>query len=335
MTRRIGYIHLNISGTLPILSKCQYRIDINNAGIISKLPLTGSIEKLGSKTIKFQYDDAKISIEDMLITYQITFGSSTKALDQGVLKASKTRNPDVLGRNFNLISIVSTAARTTVNAQQQRRVNVNTCKYPDGAIDVAEYILKEIHSNANSGLTKSIKNHLNSYAPARVARAYYLWGMQVAPGKPWDHKPIIKDDPKLKYLAVTRPLPSGLQSQSHYHKYKRYDYYYDIWSNIHYGYVGMSAGFSSEILTSGSYIQQMGLEALRELKRIARENDSIRNMKLRGDTEDDVNAIKIGISLYQQHPSTKDLKLQHILNVIDSAPDASFPNSKTTHYCYK
>lgn len=61
-----------------------------------------------------------------------------------------------------LCNIFSTAVRTTVNAQERRRINVNTCKYPDEAIEVAEYILKDMHTNANLGLTKKIKNHLNS-----------------------------------------------------------------------------------------------------------------------------------------------------------------------------
>ena len=39
MAKKIGYIHLSISGSIQILSKSQYRIDINNAGITSKLPL--------------------------------------------------------------------------------------------------------------------------------------------------------------------------------------------------------------------------------------------------------------------------------------------------------
>ena len=86
MAKKIGYIHLSISGSIQILSKSQYRIDINNAGITSKLPLTGPIEKLGSKTIRFQYDDTKVSIDDMLITYQVTAGSNTKLVSAPVTR---------------------------------------------------------------------------------------------------------------------------------------------------------------------------------------------------------------------------------------------------------
>ncbi|UMP97053.1 polymorphic toxin type 44 domain-containing protein [Klebsiella pneumoniae] len=31
-------------------------------------------------------------------------------------------------------------------------------------------------------------------------------------------------------------------------KFKQHDYFYDVWSNIHYGYVGRSVGFSEAIL---------------------------------------------------------------------------------------
>ena len=43
----------------------------------------------------------------------------------------------------------------------------------------------------------------------------------------WDHQP------KLRKLFV------GL-----HHKQGAYEYFYDIWSNIHYGYVGIIGGLS-------------------------------------------------------------------------------------------
>ena len=41
-------------------------------------------------------------------------------------------------------------------------------------------------------------------------------------------------------------------SESYYHKYKEYDFYLDVWSNIHYGYVGLSVGFTEDLLLKGS-----------------------------------------------------------------------------------
>ncbi|MDF9728323.1 polymorphic toxin type 44 domain-containing protein [Klebsiella pneumoniae] len=58
-------------------------------------------------------------------------------------------------------------------------------------------------------------------------------------------------------VAVARPLPrKGKSSKSYYHKFKQHDYFYDVWSNIHYGYVGRSVGFSEAILLKGSTWEQ-------------------------------------------------------------------------------
>ncbi|MGP9491769.1 polymorphic toxin type 44 domain-containing protein [Psychrobacter sp. AOP7-B1-24] len=80
--------------------------------------------------------------------------------------------------------------------------------------------------------------------------------MQADPNKPWDHNPKIKDYPNLKYLAVQRNIESGRIPKSFFHKYKDYNYFCDVWSNIHYGYVGKYAGFTANELLTGSNIAQ-------------------------------------------------------------------------------
>ena len=45
--------------------------------------------------------------------------------------------------------------------------------------------------------------------------------------------------------------------KSYWHKYKDYDYYYDVWSNIHYGYVGLSVGFDEKTLLGGADLAQV------------------------------------------------------------------------------
>lgn len=61
------------------------------------------------------------------------------------------------------------------------------------------------------------------------------------PSGPWDHKPILD-----------RIL--GLGKQHHYYFPARgggeYEYYYDIWSNIHYGYVASAAGLDRDEVLS-------------------------------------------------------------------------------------
>ena len=43
-----------------------------------------------------------------------------------------------------------------------------------------------------------------------------------------------------------------------WHKYGQHDYYFDIWSNIHYGYVGTASGFCRDKLIDGAGVAQIG-----------------------------------------------------------------------------
>lgn len=353
MAKKTGYIHLNISGSIQILSKSQYRVDINNAGITSKLPLTGSIEKLGSKTIRFQYEDTKTSIDDMLITYQIIAGPSTKlVLAKGILKASNIGSIDGLGRNSNPIYTKSTIAVTESNKEMERQVRIADCNHVDGAIQVAQYIVKEIRTNVNSLVAHRIRYHLtgeisnelgnifdradasikkiskktgypisgaNHRTRSRVT-AFELWIGQVNTEKPWDHKNKIRE--KFKNVAVHRPLPSDQWSETYYHKYKGYDYYIDIWSNIHYGYVGRSVGFTRDELMKGSDVQQ-------KFKEITSGNWSGA-----GDTKDDETAMLTGIDIYEKYSLSKDVTASKVLDEIVSKANSSFPVSKVEHYCF-
>ncbi|HBQ6826508.1 TPA: hypothetical protein L8O08_005513, partial [Klebsiella pneumoniae] len=70
---------------------------------------------------------------------------------------------------------------------------------------------------------------------ADLLAAMAIWYQTVKTGSIWDHKPKIRDF--FSSVAVARPLPrKGKSSKSYYHKFKQHDYFYDVWSNIHYGY---------------------------------------------------------------------------------------------------
>lgn len=357
MAKKIGYIHLYISGSIQILSKSQYRIDISNAGITSKLPLTGSIEKLGSKTIQFQYDDTKVSIDDMLITYQVKAGSNTGfSLAQGSLKASNIGSIDSLGKNSNSIYIKSTIALTESNKKIERQIRIDACNHADSAIQIARYIVDEIKTNSVSLEAEEIRYHLTGKigdklkskhskfevglleATNRAKRnlikpnirkrskilAYAIWFDQVMTERPWDHK--LKISEKLfRGTGVKRPInQESLNSSisiSHFHKYKEYDYFYDIWSNIHYGYVGLYSGFDEGTLLNGSKYQQYFQNA--------------KSFKFRSDTTDDNTTMKIGFSLYKKFGrNLKGLTHRDILEILDKTPQNNFPDSKFVHWCY-
>lgn len=82
-----------------------------------------------------------------------------------------------------------------------------------------------------------------------------MWKNIVCSECPWDHKPQLD---KLLDLGATHPPrdgdyyfpipggndpgPSGI----------KYEYFYDIWSNIHYGYVGNAVGIDWFTLQAGA-----------------------------------------------------------------------------------
>lgn len=103
--------------------------------------------------------------------------------------------------------------------------------------------------------------------------------------------------------------------RSHWHKYKDYDYFYDVWSNIHYGYVGLSVGFDEKTLLGGADLAQI----------IDSSGDNVE------DTGDDKISIKIGFALYYKYGKyAEGLTSQDILDALDSS---IMTESKSKHVC--
>ena len=65
--------------------------------------------------------------------------------------------------------------------------------------------------------------------------AMMLWAQQEKTGGPWDHKP---------HLQRRHDLWSPSLKRHDFHIYGNTAYSFDVWSNIHYGYVGIALGFS-------------------------------------------------------------------------------------------
>jgi hypothetical protein len=95
----------------------------------------------------------------------------------------------------------------------------------------------------------------------KQAYAKLLWANQVKENSDWDHKPKLANMLSLKGLNKVRDdqqwwwhIPSLRQAWSDDDFYfplrgdTQHEYYYDIWSNIHYGYVGTSLGFDRKTL---------------------------------------------------------------------------------------
>ncbi|RDU58734.1 hypothetical protein CQA53_11965, partial [Helicobacter didelphidarum] len=140
------------------------------------------------------------------------------------------------------------------------------------AIDVAHFIVDEMKRNVRSKVATMIKqsinldetivysspmNALTIYNPlGRIMvsgvgrkKAYKLWEEAVKSESIWDHK-----------WQISRLFPTMGLSQKDYHRYIHnnitYEIGYDIWSNIHYGYIGKAVGFSEIELLSGAGVAQ-------------------------------------------------------------------------------
>ena len=221
------------------------------------------------------------------------------------------------------------------------------CDHDDSAIQIAEYIVQEIKTNTKSIyadnirrskiISDEINNDPNAFVMgnsgavigekiANKLSNYYDFYEMVASNNPWDHKPIIKE--KFKDQGVERPNGfdgNGRIYMTFYTKYKDYDYFYDVWSNIHYGYVGMSVGLSEFELTVGSNLQQIGHD--------------LKKMKFnKGDTGSDKATILIGIALYKKFGKYADeLTAQDVLDALDRdeiLQSSLDKESKQTHWCW-
>ena len=246
----------------------------------------------------------------------------------------KNSNIEIPASKNDLLKII--CVQLKINQTSTEYYNLMECSHEkDGAIEVAKYIVDEIKTNIKSKEASEIYGYLdykiyiekyynkNTLAPhpdpivikeIGVAK----WITMVDTGKPWDHKPKITN--RFKAVAVERYTELGNYTRSHYHKYHYHDYYFDVWSNIHFGFVGKYCGFSDSSLLFGSNTQQM-----------------ITNLKnldfFQGDTPADKVSIQLGINLYYTYKDKiEELNYQTVLDELEKLP--SVGKSRLLHYCF-
>lgn len=136
-------------------------------------------------------------------------------------------------------------------AELETETEPAVCNDPDRMEEVASYIAGEMNRNIHDPAVRKMKELLSydvaaetrkqmdlpwyaqigttsaqAIGAANGAAAMAIWTERVGQNRPWDHKPIIH-----------------AKFGGYRHKQGKYDYFYDIWSNIHYGYVGRAGGF--------------------------------------------------------------------------------------------
>lgn len=161
------------------------------------------------------------------------------------------------------------------------------------------YMYQELTTNAQSKDAQAIKDALNN---RNQLLARTLWFNLVAKDHKWDHKPILA-----KKLGLIKPPDYWFPIRGD----SEHEWYYDIWSNIHYGYVGRAAGFDAQTLQDYAASGAPGTGT----------ND-----------EGDVLSVQIGIDLWDEYQLTLTQEqlhqaiishLQDYLNIQKENPDVS------------
>lgn len=252
---------------------------------------------------------------------------------------------DALLNDPNLIDKAFSAGAIVDPDAEVGTVKVAECTHPDRMIELAEYIAGEMNRNIHHESVLRIKKQ-NSYDPMAELRAYMAapwyqrltkpnfhsidqgmklaalaeWTERVGQNRPWDHKP------KIKYGEIG----------GHWHKQGEYDYFYDIWSNVHYGYVGVAAGFSESLLLDGAGLEQIvsdsaAMASFKKDARGPRRTAGVDGLRAWDDEPDRI-SITIGINLFQRFP-TGGVTAQIVMNEVLSIEVAAWVKGIKKHVC--
>lgn len=192
---------------------------------------------------------------------------------------------------------------------------------------VIEYIYQEMTRNVVSKAAAMIRWG-NFLVESRIAPAagefisYGVWTSQVmdaniknyaGPFSPylanWDHKPILRGD--------YGPSPVPELAETIWGTVGDVKYRYDVWSNVHYGYVGAAAGFSEAELIDGAGIEQAGTNLASHTKPTS--SRGAPSFLSSWDEPSDTASIQLGVTLWQQY-GLNVTPADFYLSILDNTP---------------
>jgi len=220
------------------------------------------------------------------------------------------------------------------------------CAHNNGAENVANYILDEIKNNSSSVNVINIKERLN----VNRVQAKLMFMNIVGRNKIWDHKQYISGEKEIinknKYNmvknSVLRPISkNGLIRNGVFHKYNDFDIFYDVWSNIHYGYLGKVCGFNNDEILDYPGLEQLITDIYNWLiSGFSSQKPKIYNPSVKGarkfDDIPDQISISLGIVLFMKTNGNPNvLSTENILDSIDGlCKEGLFENACVKHICY-
>jgi uncharacterized Zn-binding protein involved in type VI secretion len=249
----------------------------------------------------------------------------------------------------------ATAANAVVypNAIDVEKQEPAVCNHPDQMEKLANYIAGEMNTNINHPSVLKMKELLSydvaeetrkqmalpwyaqmgatspqAIGAANDAAAMALWTERVGQDRPWDHKPKIRT-----------------KFGRYHHKQGKYNYYYDIWSNIHYGYVGMAAGLTESLLLDGAGLEQIVSDKLRHWEEMLfipedqrklkgpRATEGVEGLRAWDDAQDRI-SVTIGIQLYNEN-SNKSITANMIMEKVLAIAPTEWGDGVRAHECEK
>ncbi len=172
---------------------------------------------------------------------------------------------------------------------------------PEKLPEVVAYIFQEMRQNSAGNATKTISlgnrvyhSGFSVFALFGLLLSWSIWTSQVM------------DASIQKYLG---PFSQFIANWDHKQNISTMDptnFRSDIWSNIHYGYVGAAAGFYPIELTAGAGVEQIGTN-LSKVEGTSHSSEAD-NWFAGWDDPSDNNAIQFGISLWNDFGASLTLE---------------------------
>ena len=164
--------------------------------------------------------------------------------------------------------------------------------------------------------------------------AILQWKNLVGYNCKWDHKPFLRK--KIKETLDSKSIKYSKDSWC-WCKLNDFDYYYDIWSNIHYGFIGYHAGFFAETLKTGASVAQF----LNDFPKVQFHPENVYkyHYSMPSNAFDDIPdqiSIMLGIELAQEK-TPSELSVHHLIEKIENVPlpwGKNGASAKRKHQCY-
>ncbi len=210
----------------------------------------------------------------------------------------KRRIPDI---------VTSNAARHKVPQPGNAFMNFSGIPGFNAMWDSQTYPIRRLFSSLSFDDVKAIVNEYTT-GVSEIATAFKMFYDAVKSDAVWDHKRYLND------------------KGTWYNHTDGYSYYFDIWANLHYGYIGRYVGFHAAILLEAAGLAQVGsdLRTKSGFRNLA--NKMIALQVTPGvqtfqelDNQGDQLSIRLGIELFRRHPTPNANLTSEIVAMVETA----------------